>query len=141
MNTEERTLFEKIGGMPTVDAAVEIFYTKVLADEDIAPFFRWTHMKEQNAKQKAFLSYAFGGPAQYSGKGMRDAHAHLVERGLIEKHFDLVLKYLRETLRDLGIEDESINAVMSIAESAKEDVLGWTNSKTPAGEGRRESLL
>jgi hemoglobin len=124
MNTQQTTsLFEKIGGMPAVDAAVEIFYTKVMADESISHFFRWTHMKSQNAKQKAFLAYAFGAPLKYSGKNMRDAHAHLVEKGLSTKHFDAVMKHLLSTLFDLGVAEELIGEVKKIAENTRADVL------------------
>ena len=59
---EEKTLFEKIGGMDAVDAAVDIFYKKVLEDEIISHFFNNTEMKSQVGKQKAFLAYAFGAP-------------------------------------------------------------------------------
>ena len=75
--TEEKTLFEKIGGMDAVNAAVDIFYKKVLADESISHFFANTHMRTQAAKQKAFLAYAFGAPLAYTGKNMRAAHAHM----------------------------------------------------------------
>jgi hemoglobin len=69
MNTQDRTnLFDKIGGMPAVDEAVDLFYIKVLADERISHFFRWTHMKSQHSKQKALLAYAFGAPLKYSEK-------------------------------------------------------------------------
>lgn len=44
---ENRSLFERIGGMNAVDAAVDIFYTKVLADESINHFFLNTDMKTQ----------------------------------------------------------------------------------------------
>ena len=37
MNTQHTvTHFEQIGGMPAVDASVEIFHTKVLADDTIS---------------------------------------------------------------------------------------------------------
>jgi len=125
MNTQQTTtLFEKIGGMPAVDAAVEIFYAKVMADETISHFFRWTHMKSQHAKQKAFLAYAFGAPMKYSGKSMRNAHAHLVEKGLNASHFNAVMGHLAATLQELGVAEELIKEAAKIAESTREDILG-----------------
>ncbi len=67
---EEKALFEQIGGEGAVDAAVDLFYRKVLADDDLAPFFESTDMEEQHKKQKAFLTMAFGGPNNYSGADM-----------------------------------------------------------------------
>lgn len=122
----EKTLFEQIGGMAAVDAAVDIFYTKVLADASISHFFRWTHMKSQQAKQKAFLAYAFGAPLNYSGKGMRNAHTHLVERGLNESHFNAVMGHLVATLQELEVPEELINAAGKIAEGTRHDVLGYS---------------
>jgi truncated hemoglobin YjbI len=75
-------LFNKLGGESAVDAAVDIFYRKVLSDERISDFFDDVDMDRQAAKQKAFLTMAFGGPNQYSGLDMRRGHAHLVKKGL-----------------------------------------------------------
>jgi len=122
--TTNKTLFEQIGGMTAVDAAVDIFYTKVLADDSISHFFRWTHMKSQHAKQKAFLAYAFGAPLNYSGKSMRNAHAHLVERGLNESHFNAVMGHLVSTLQELQVPEELIAQTGKIAEGTRNDVLG-----------------
>ena len=49
------SVYEKIGGAPAVDAAVDIFYRKVLADDRINEFFDTVDMEGQHAKQKAFL--------------------------------------------------------------------------------------
>jgi hemoglobin len=125
MKTENQiSLFEQIGGMPAVEAAVQIFYTKVLADERISHFFRWTHMSSQHAKQKAFLAFAFGAPLNYTGKSMRDAHAKLVDLGLNTWHFDAVLEHLLATLHELSVSEDLISEVEKIAESTRNDVLG-----------------
>ncbi len=75
-------LFEKLGGEAAVDTAVDIFYRKVLADDRISHFFDDIDMEIQATKQKAFLTMAFGGPNHYTGKDMREGHAHLRARGL-----------------------------------------------------------
>ena len=106
-----------------VKAAVEIFYRKVLLDDRISGFFEDVDMERQAAKQKAFLTYAFGGPNHYSGRDMRAAHAHLVARGLNEIHFNAVAEHLESTLKELNAPQDLIDQVMQIAASTHDDVL------------------
>jgi hemoglobin len=114
------TLYEKLGGEAAVNAAVDIFYGKVLADSRINQFFQSLDMDRQRAKQKAFLTVAFGGPNHYTGKNMRAAHAKL---HLTEVHFNAVVEHLGATLKELGVPDELIGEAASIALSVKNDVL------------------
>jgi hemoglobin len=118
------TLYEKLGGEKAVDAAVDIFYRKVLADDRINKYFEGTDMEKQAAKQKAFLTMAFGGPNSYTGKDMREGHAHLVKNGLNDSHFDAVMENLGATLKELNVPDELIAEAAKIAESTRNDVLG-----------------
>jgi len=118
------TLYEQLGGAAAVDAAVDIFYRKVLTDDSISHFFDTTDMDEQRAKQKAFLSWAFGGPDEYTGKDMREAHKPLVEeKGLSDEHFDAVAGHLQATLDELGVGSELAAEVMAVAASTRDDVL------------------
>lgn len=119
-----QSLYEKIGGDLAVNAAVDIFYRKVLADDRINQFFDGVDMERQATKQKAFLTVAFGGPNNYSGKDMRDGHAHLVARGLNDSHFDAVMENLAATLKELNVPDDLIAEAAAIAESTRNDVLG-----------------
>lgn len=118
------TLFDKIGGDAAVNAAVDIFYRKVLSDDRISSFFDDVDMDNQAAKQKAFLTMAFGGPNNYSGEDMRRGHAHLVQRGLNDSHFDAVMENLGATLTELNVPEELIAEAAAIAESTRNDVLG-----------------
>jgi hemoglobin len=122
--TSMATLFERIGGKAAVEAAVDRFYLKVLQDDRIRHFFDGVDMTRQRNKQKAFLSFAFGGPQNYTGKSMRDGHAHLVERGLNDGHVDAVIENLGSTLREMGVAEDLIREVAAIAESTRNDVLG-----------------
>jgi len=107
--------------MDAVNAAVDIFYEKVLADNTISHFFTNTDMKRQRGKQIAFLAYAFGAPMAYTGKNMRDAHARM---SLTEAHFNAVAGHLSATLEELNVPQNLIDEVMAIAGSTKDDVLG-----------------
>jgi len=118
------TLYEKLGGEAAVDAAVDIFYRKVLADDRINQWFEGIDMERQAAKQKAFLTMALGGPNNYSGKDMRDAHAHMVAKGLGDADFDAVVENLGATLKELGVSDELIGEAAAIVETTRNDVLG-----------------
>jgi len=119
-----QSVYDKIGGEAAVNAAVDLFYRKVLADERINGFFENTDMDKQSAKQKAFLTMALGGPNNYTGEDMRKGHAHLVERGLNDSHFDAVMENLGATLKELGVPDDLIGEAAAIAESTRNDVLG-----------------
>ena len=122
--TSKQSLFDRIGGMAAVNAAVEIFYSKVLADTRVAHFFRWVDINALTDKQRNFLAYAFGASMNYTGKSMRNAHAHLVDHGLNETHFDAVMDHLLATLRELEVAEPLITEVAQIAESTRNDVLG-----------------
>lgn len=118
------TLFEKLGGQAAVDAAVDKFYRRVLADDRVSPFFEGVDMDKQAAKQKAFLTMAFGGPNNYTALDMKTGHAHLVERGLNDSHFDAIVENLGATLKDMGVADDLIGEVAAVAETTREAVLG-----------------
>ncbi|MCB9673257.1 MAG: group 1 truncated hemoglobin [Alphaproteobacteria bacterium] len=117
------SIYEQIGGAPAVDAAVDIFYRKVLADDRISDFFDGTDMDAQAAKQKAFITMALGGPNQYTGKDMRAAHKHLVKRGLSDSHFDAVVENLGATLQELGVPAATIGTIAESLGGLRNDVL------------------
>lgn len=117
------TLFDQLGGDAAITAAVERFYEKVSADTRINAFFRGVDMTSQRTKLRLFLTYAFGGPQRYNGKGLRESHKHLVQQGLDDSHFDAVLEHLGATLTELGVAPSLIAQAAKIAESTRADVL------------------
>ena len=123
-NTTNLTLFEQLGGEAAVNAAVDIFYRKVLSDYRINRFFDNVDMEQQAAKQKAFLTMAFGGPNNYSGQDLLTGHARLVKMGLDDSHFDAVMENLVATLVELNVPQELIAQVDALAQTTRNDVLG-----------------
>jgi hemoglobin len=117
----EKSLYERLGGEPAVEAAVDIFYRKVLGDDRISHHFDDVDMSRQREKQKAFLSFAFGGPSRYSSVGvMRTVHARM---GLTDADFDAVMGHLGATLAELGVPGPLIDEAAGIALSVKNEVL------------------
>ena len=114
------SVYESIGGAAAVDAAVDIFYRKVLTDDRISQFFDTVDMESQHAKQKAFLTMAFGGPNEYTGQDMREAHKHMK---LTEEHFNAVAENLIGTSEELEVPQEHIDSIVQIALSVRDDVL------------------
>ena len=121
-----QSLFDRMGGAAAVDTAVELFYRKVLADPALLPFFESTDMEGQRAKQRVFLTMAFGGPNNHTGKALRTAPAPLVVEGLNENHFGAVAKHLQDTLFEIELPENLIGTVMKIAGSSKNEVLAGT---------------
>jgi hemoglobin len=118
------TLYDQLGGEAAIDIAVDKFYEKVLSDNRIKHFFDGIDMVKQKGHQKKFLTYAFGGLPEYTGRTMQKAHAKLVnEQGLNESHFNAVAENLQSTLEELNIPKTLIDQAMAIAASTKEDVL------------------
>jgi len=116
----ENSLYQKLGGKAALEAVVDAFYVKVLADVRIKDIFADVNMDKQARRQKAFLAAAFGGPVPWTGKDMRKAHMDLK---LTEEHFNAVAEHLQKTLEEFKVKKELIDQVMAIAGSVKNDVL------------------
>ena len=125
------SLYDQIGGEPAVEAAVDVFYRKVLTDDRVSRFFDDVDMDRQAAKQKAFLTMVLGGPARYTVLDMRRGHLHLIARGMNDDHVDTILELLGKTLSELGVKDAMIQQVAAVANSVRDDVLD-----RPAGSAR-----
>lgn len=116
-----RTVYQEIGGEEAVEAVVDDFYDRVLADDRLAEYFEGMDMDELRAHQVQFISAVTGGPVEYDGQDMREAHAHL---DIDERDFDAVAEYLEDALRENGVDDGNVEAITSEVAALKAPVLG-----------------
>lgn len=100
------------------------FYVNVLEDSRISRFFADVDFGTQIAKQTAFMGMAFGGPNEYEGKDLREAHAHLVEKGLNDSHVDAFIEVFAKTLKEYEYSQDIIEQALEIVESKRDYVLG-----------------
>ena len=115
-------LFDLIGGRSTIEAATELFYDKVLQDENLRHFFEGVDMAHLRSRQAMFISMLLGGRV-YTGKNIRDAHARSRGHGLNDAHFDLFLKHFCAALEEVGVKPENAETVRKRLESKRGTVL------------------
>ena len=71
--------------------------------------------KRQFTLQANFLTFALGGPKNYTGKSMTAAHQRLVNQmGMKMVHFDIVLEHLAASLQDLKVPEVRFQPVRLI---------------------------
>ncbi|KAG2494239.1 hypothetical protein HYH03_007596 [Edaphochlamys debaryana] len=120
-----QSLYNRLGGAEAVQAAVGIFYARLLKDAALMPFFEGVDMKAQERKQVAFMTYVFGGAGAYQGRDLAAAHRRLIlEKGLEEEHFDLVAGHLLTTLSELQVPTPLIEEAMGIVATTKPVIFG-----------------
>ena len=117
-------LYETVGGRSTINAAVDLFYRKVLADDRLRHFFEDVDMDHLRARQSMFLTMLLGGGTVYTGRDIRAAHARPREKGLNDSHFDVLLRHFQASLEELGIAAEHVREVMRLLENTRVAVLG-----------------
>ena len=115
------SLYSRLGGSEAVEAVTVRFYAAVLDDPILAPHFYGVDMQVQAGMLASFLSIAAGGPGEYRGRSLRDAHARL---RIGDREFDRVVELLAAALKAAGISDGAIAEVAGVAETVRADVLG-----------------
>ena len=113
-------LFDKYGGFETLAKLVHEFYSKLLEDSEIKPYFQAVDLEKLMQHQVNFLGLALGGPNKYEGKDLGVAHKHL---NISEEHFLIVAGYLEEVLDEAGVDESDIAAIMAVVGSTKEQIV------------------
>jgi len=115
-----RSIYEEVGGAKGIEAAVDLFYQKIIADDEVNYIFQEINLSQLKKHQRHFLTFATGGPNNYAGRNMRDAHLKL---NLKENHFNVVARILRETLLEIGVNEKITDSIMNKIAGLKNDVL------------------
>jgi len=110
------TLADRLGGIAAVKAAVEGMYSRILADDDLAPFFDNVNMTKLKLHQIEFMKVAFTQIPQDLDvvAMMLEKHSKLFNDGLNETHFDKVAGHLIDTLKSLDVPQELIDEVVGV---------------------------
>ncbi len=105
------TIFEKVGGRPTLEKVRKVFYDKVYEHEWLGLFFKEIDQVHIENQQTDFMTKALGGPALYSGRLPIPAHKHMF---IPDDLFKLRHEILKASLIECKVEEECIAAWLKI---------------------------
>lgn len=100
VETKKQTLFEAVGGLPSLRRVHKIFYDKVYAHPWLGKFFAGHNQASIEARQTKFMAEKMGGDVEYYGKDMDIAHRHMF---ITQELFDLRSQLLRESLLEANV--------------------------------------
>jgi len=103
------TIFQALGAEDGITNAVNQFYERVVADPELAPYFKDVDMISLRRHQTAMLIAATGGPQKYAGQDMAEAHQGL---DITDAAFNKVVGHLGDTLQAVGADAQTIGAVV-----------------------------
>jgi hemoglobin len=119
------TMYADLGGDAGVKAVVGVFYERVLADAELAPYFAGVELARLKAHQRAFLSAVTGGPELFTGRPLEAAHAGL---DITAEHFDRVVDHLASALGDLGVAAPVVATIRDHVEGLRDRVVASASS-------------
>lgn len=116
----KQTLFDAIGGLPTLERVHKIFYDKVYAHEWLGRFFAGHSQEAIEYRQTAFMAERMHGPVEYWGKGMQYAHEAMY---ITPELFDLRHALLADSLREAGVEADLRERWLRIDSAFKKQIV------------------
>jgi len=121
----EETLYAKLGGEGAVRAVVVKFYDeKILKDASLSSIFKGKNMNALKVHMRKFLTAALGGPNEYTGRSMKDAHAGL---GITESNWNSVCTHLVATLEEVGVAQSDIQVVVGAVAPLQPEIVPGIN--------------
>jgi hemoglobin len=98
-----KTLFERLGGQPAIDAVVAEFVSRTTTDPRIKERFFNTDAENLKRLLSEFVCQATGGPCKYTGREMGDSHAGME---LVEDEFNALVEDLVGALDKFKVPDK-----------------------------------
>src|SRR5499427_140018 len=128
-----RSLFDRLGGQPAINAVVDDFAGNVLNDSRINKKFAKTDAPRLLSNLKDFVCYATGGPCVYKGLSMKDSHKNM---GTTAGEFNALVEDLVKTLNKFKVpaaeQKELLTALAGLRGDIVENESAVTGSPLPA---------
>lgn len=118
--TAGKTLFERLGGKPAIEAVVDDFLGRVSQDERINASFAGAHLPRLRQRLIEQVCQASGGPCTYSGRDMKTVHAGM---GITGAQFDALVGHLVATLDKFKVPEKEKGELLSVLGPMRGDIV------------------
>jgi hemoglobin len=106
-----RSLYERVGGDPTLESVVDALYERLSADDRVQHFFDPDRLPALRASQVRWFRSVLGGAPPDDRPDIAAAHADLT---ITDEHVEAVLGHLSVCLRAAGVDAESHRQTMAL---------------------------
>lgn len=126
MSETKPSLYERLGGVYSIAAVVDDFIDRVMDDPRLNanPKVNEAHHRVHPAGFKYLVTeqmcQAAGGPQTYTGRSMRDSHAHL---DITAGEWQAFLDDLQATLGKFGVPAQEQSEIFAIVHSTRGDIV------------------
>lgn len=120
------SLYDRLGGVYAIATVVDDFIDRLLVNDTLNanPAIKAARDQVPKAGLKyrvtALVCQVTGGPENYTGRSMKDAHAHL---NITESEWQAMVADFKKTLEKFKVPEKEQGELLSIIESTKPDIV------------------
>jgi hemoglobin len=118
--TAGKTLFDRLGGKPAIEAVIDDFLGRVSQDERINASFAGAHLPRLRQRLIEQVCQASGGPCTYSGRDMKTVHTGM---GITGGQFDALVGHLVATLDKFKVPEKEKGELLSVLGPMRGDIV------------------
>lgn len=119
-HSQQKKLYDRLGGKPAIQAVVDDFVGNVAADQRINGFFANTNIPRLNSMLVDQICEATGGPCKYTGRNMKAAHAGM---GVTDAHFNALVENLVKSLDKFKVPEKEKSELLAALAAMKGDIV------------------
>jgi hemoglobin len=121
--TQEKSLYERVGGYNALAAVVDDFIVRLVSDKQFEKFFIGQSTDSKKRIRQHILDQfcaATGGPCVYTGREMKTSHAGL---GITNAEWDAAAKHLVASLDKFKVPEKEKGELLAFVTSLKKDIV------------------
>jgi len=118
--TEKKSLYDRLGGKPAIQAVVDDFVGNVAGDSRINKRFAGADIPKLKTRLADQICEATGGPCKYTGQTMKVAHSGMK---ISDAEFNALVEDLVKSLDKFKVPAQEKNELLTALASMKGDIV------------------